>query len=193
MRENKHRWKKWIDERNVELLEEAARCLSEAWAADSRDPEHYPLESSYIVGQVKAMLRNDPSRKNPIIAKRTKPQRFADLFSEEDIKFVFEDHNSGSYEDALVAVWEDQGVKSRAALRKIFRAIEKVYLWTYGGLELLPAPRVHFLHRRLLDIVNLAGMSEQTPEGIAEFLDDVCPCGKKHTDQAIRKLKKRLP
>ena len=177
----------------MELLDETASVLRDAWKRDARDPQHYPLDSTYIFGQIKTILRGDSKRKKIMIMKRTKPQRFSDLVSDEDVKFIFEDHNSGSYEDALVAVWEGQGKKSWTALRKILRAIENAYLLRYGGPEFLPAPRVHFLHRRLLEIADLAGLRDLTPAGIAEFLDDVCPCGKKHTGEAIRKLRKRLP
>jgi hypothetical protein len=76
-------------------------------------------------------------------------------------------------------------------MRKITRALDLAYLIIYQGIEQAPKPRVHFLHRSLLDIADSAHLRDLTPEGIVEFFDDVCPCGVKHRQDAIRKLRKR--
>jgi hypothetical protein len=52
--------------------------------------------------------------------------------------------------------------------------------------------RVHFLPRELLDIVKLLKLNDLTSEGLVDFFDDLCPCGKKHHAEAIRKLGKRI-
>jgi len=66
------------------------------------------------------------------------------------------------------------------------------YVIIYYGLDSAPRPRVHFLHRELLDIVESEHLRDLSLEGIVEFLDDICPCGKKHKPDAVRKLRKRL-
>ena len=35
-------------------------------------------------------------------------------------------------------------------------------------------------------------MDDLTSEGFVEFFDDLCPCGKKHQADAIRKLGQRI-
>jgi hypothetical protein len=48
----------------------------------------------------------------------------------------------------------------------------------------------HVLHRGLLGIAEHLIIDD--PDGIVEFLDDVCPCGKKHSIEALKKLQDRV-
>ena len=117
---------------------------------------------------------------------------------EKTIKAVYEQQNDGSYEGALkvAASGERNGT---SAWRKIWLAANAAYLIRFYGIEFIPRPRVQFLHRRLLEIADATGTNEVaddsinklTHAGIAEFLDDLCPCGKKHKAETIRKLRKR--
>ena len=70
------------------------------------------------------------------------------------------------------------------------KCLTPAYLIKFGGDD-GPKPKVHFLHRELLGIAKSVepGLSK---EGLAEFLDFICPCGKKHKPEAIRKLGERL-
>lgn len=65
-------------------------------------------------------------------------------------------------------------------------------MFNYGVVEFIPKPKVNFLHRELLAIAESLKLNELTTEGLAEFLDDLCPCGKTHNGEAIRKLTKRV-
>jgi hypothetical protein len=44
-----------------------------------------------------------------------------------------------------------------------------------------------------LELVKLADLNALTHPGIVEFLDDLCPCGENHTQEAVRKLRTRKP
>ena len=63
---------------------------------------------------------------------------------------AYEDQNEGSYEDALIEARGGFGAGYRA-MRKITRALDLAYLIIYQGIEQAPKPRVHFLHRSLLE------------------------------------------
>lgn len=63
------------------------------------------------------------------------------------------------------------------------------YMIAAYGID-LPRPKVHVLHRGLLEIAEQLIIDEA--DGIVEFLDDVCPCGKTHSHEALRKLLDRV-
>ena len=63
------------------------------------------------------------------------------------------------------------------------------YMAAFYGMD-LPRPKVKLLHRGLLEIAKQLIIDE--PDGIVEFLDDVCPCGKKHSIEALKKLRDRV-
>ena len=77
-----------------------------------------------------------------------------------------------------------------AAWRKIIKYLTPAYLIKFGGDDGTKL-KVHFLHRGLLGIAKSVepGLSE---EGLADFLDYICPCGKKHKPEAVRKSEERL-
>jgi hypothetical protein len=190
---NRRRWKDWVEnQQTVELLKQAAIQLKRTWERDSHDPERYPVDTDYLFCQIRGILQGKSERESPKILFRVKPRRFSDLAPETAIKGVYENQNTGRYEEALKKAWQGPEREAWAAFQKILRAVERAYLASYYGVELLPAPRVHFLHRNLLEIADLARLNDLTYEGLAEFLDDLCPCGRKHTKEAVRKLRKRL-
>ena len=68
----------------------------------------------------------------------------------------------------------------------------------YFGIVLMRVPsilaamrRFSILHRGLHKIARATGIGDQTEEGFAEFLDDLCPCGLKRHRKAIRKALRR--
>ena len=114
----------------------------------------------------------------------------SDLVDEKTIKAVYELQNDGRYEDALrLAAPGDR--ESHIVRRKILYAVSAAYLIHSFGDEFIPKPEVQFLHRNLLKIADLVGMNELTHRGIAEFTDDLCPCGKEHKAGTIGRLRKR--
>lgn len=70
------------------------------------------------------------------------------------------------------------------------KCLTPAYRIKFGGDD-GPKPKVHFLHRELLGIAKSVepGLNK---EGLADFLDYICPCGQKHNAEAIRKLGKRV-
>jgi hypothetical protein len=190
---NRHRWKDWIDDRRVrEVLKDASEGLAWAWKLDKKSPDTFPVNTWYQFVQIEELLENKPIVRAGITLPPPPPppRKLSDLLDDPTIKSAYEDQNEGSYEDALI---EARGGfdKGYRAMRKIVRALSVAYVTAYHGLEHAPRPRVHFLHRGLLGIVDSPHLRDLTPEGIVEFFDDVCPCGTKHLPDAIRKLRKR--
>ncbi|HXY11263.1 MAG TPA: hypothetical protein VEI52_25745 [Terriglobales bacterium] len=187
---NQHRWKKWIgDDRVRSILEQAAENLKWAWTVDEKDPKSYPVHTSHVLGQIEQQLRQQPSARTITVLPDPVPlpQSLSELVDERTIRAIYEDQNDGSYEDALR---EAAGFEGASAWRKILRAVDLAYEIDNFGIA-APKPRVHFLHRSLLALVNSADLHDMSLEGVVEFFDDICPCGKRHNPDAIRKLRKR--
>jgi hypothetical protein len=193
---NQHRWKKSLDENNHRALEGAAETLVWAWKTDMETPKSYPLNTNYAFSQLKKRIRDihHPSRSrterklSKLPPPPPPPKRFSELIDEKTIRAVYEDQNTGRYGDALkLAARGDH-----AAFRRILNDIGQAYLIDYFGLDATPKPRVHFLHRNLLEIADLLDLGDLNHAGIVEFLDDLCPCRRTHRIDAIRKLRKRL-
>ena len=193
---NQHRWKEWLDESNHRALDGVAETLAWTWKTDRETPISYPLNTDDAFCQIKERIRDSqhPSgsrterKRSRLPPVPPPPKRFSELVHERTIRAVYEDQNGGRYGDALkLAARKDQ-----AAFRKILNAIGQAYLINYYGPDAAPKPRVHFLHRNLLEIADLLGLSDLKHEGIVEFLDDLCPCRKTHRPDTIGRLRKRL-
>lgn len=193
MSTNRHRWKEWIEDQGVrDLLESLAGELKRSWKLDRKNPESFPVNTWWLFVQIEDKLKNKPvllagSRVPP---PPRPPQKLSDLIAERTIKAAYEDHNEGSYEDALKLAERgyDEGY---SAWRKIRRALDVAYLILHYGIDFAPMPRVQFLHRRLLEVADSKHLRDLSLEGVVEFFDDVCPCGHEHRPDAIRKLRKR--
>jgi len=190
---NQHRWKNWVkDDRSRGILEQAAEDLKWAWSVDKKYPESYPINTSHLLGEITEQLRHEPGERKPfkLPPPPPPPQRFCDLVDDKTIGAVYEDQNDGSYRDALKRAALGFG-KGIPAWREIMRAVNSAYLIDCFGIEFVPKPRVHFLHRNLLALAESGPLRGMKLPGVLDFLDDICPCGKKHNQDAIRKLRKR--
>ena len=160
-------------------------------------PKSFPVNTNYAFGEINKWIDDCRRKGEPEIERRRlgiprprSPKRFSDLVGDGVIRAVFEDHNVGSYSDALKLA--ASGNKSaHRTFWKILKAIEPAYFISRFGDDAAPKPKVNFLHRNLLKIADSLDLSDLTHEGIVEFLDDLCPCRKKHTAGAIRKLRQR--
>jgi hypothetical protein len=190
---NEHRWKEWIeDDRVREILEGVAKSLERAWTLDKKSPKNFPINTWWLFVQVQEQLKDKPSEDVGIKVRTPRiPEKLSDLIAEPTIKGAYEDHNEGSYEDALklAAVGYDEGY---AAWRKIWRALDVAYMTLHYSIDSAPMPRVHYLHRKLFEFADSEYLRGQSLEGLVEFFDDICPCGKTHKPDALRKLKKRI-
>ena len=173
------------------MLEEAAPGLAWAWTLDRKTPDRFPVNTWYQFVQIEELLQNKSVQREGVKLPRPSPppKKLSDLVDDVTIKAVYEDHHESSYEHALVEARGGFGAGYRA-LRRIIRALDIAYVTIYHGLEHAPTPKVHFLHRSLLEIAD-SKLGDLTPVGIAEFFDDLCPCGIKHLPDTMRKLKKR--
>ena len=192
---NQHRWKMWVSRGTCRLLEEGAETLAWAWGIDRQDPKSYPQNTGNALYQLKGQIEEDlRPREQETNRKRSKlplppppPKRFSELIDDRTIQVVYEDQNADSYAGAL----QRAARGDNRTFRKILRAIEGVYVIDQIGAQAAPRPKVNLLHWGLLDIAKVIGLQDLTDEGIQEFLDDLCPCGKAHKPDAIRKLRKR--
>jgi hypothetical protein len=124
------------------------------------------------------------------------PKRLGELIPEKVVEAVWEEHHTGAFRDALrlasVTNYEEIE-KCWKAFQGIIRAMELAYLARFFGEEALPKPKISILHRGLDQVAKAAGLGEQSEEGFAEFLDDLCPCGLIQHRDAVRKLWSRSP
>lgn len=197
MGKNQHRWKESLGTDICGVLEDVAARLAWAWQVDMEHPRPFPVNTNYAFDEINEWIEEfqrsgqpEVERKRPVLRRSRLPRRFSELVDDGIIRTVFEDQNVGSYSHALkLAASGDKS--AHFTFRKILKAIEPAYLISHFGDDAAPKPRVHFLHRNLLEIADLLDLSDLTNPGIVEFLDDLCPCGKRHTADAIRKLRKR--
>lgn len=184
-----------LNESSQQALEGDAETLAWTWNRDMESPKSYPINTDYAFCQIKQRIRNSKLSRPQTEQKLSglpppppPPKQFSKLVYEGTICAAYEDQNAGRYIDAL----KQAALGDHAAFHKILKAIDRAYLIEHFGLDAAPKPRNHFLHRNLLEIADLIGVSDMKHEGILEFLDDLCPCGKMHRPDAIRKLRKRV-
>lgn len=192
---NRHAWRNWIDDRRaLPIFDDYAELLGWAWERDQKSPKSFPLNTDNTFADLKAALKELKSGpfkgKRGLPAPPPPPETFAELIDERVLAAVYEDQNTGSYKDALkkAAKLSDGGFRT---FHKLLRAFEAAYLVCYSGDHATPKPKVNFLHRRLLEITELEILQGLTLSGLVGFFNDMCPCGKKHRVDAIRKLKSR--
>jgi hypothetical protein len=113
-----------------------------------------------------------------------------DLIDEKTVRTLYEQQHAGSYSRALQQASEGFG-RGFQAWKQIANCLTGAYRINYWGLEFIHKPKIHFLHRELLEIAELLELDQLTKEGLADFFDDICPCEKRHKPEAIRKLAKR--
>jgi hypothetical protein len=103
------------------------------------------------------------------------------------VQVVYEERSAESYAHAL----DRASHGSRKALQSILFAVEMAWLLDHVGAQAIPPPRIQFLHIKLIRIARLLTSERLTHKGIVDFLEDLCPCGKPHRIDAIRKLRTR--
>jgi hypothetical protein len=192
----RHAWARYVESSEVRnLLWKSVESLKVAWERDQEDPKTYPLNTSFVLAEIRSGVTGQRAMRSvghPRIPKP--PKRLAELVSERTVKAIWEGNHSGRFEDAIArasATDYKNLNKSWKVFQGIIRAIESAYLVDYWGLELLQRPKVNILHKGLNEIANSAGIGDQTEEGFAEFLDDLCPCGLKKHREAVRKVSRR--
>lgn len=197
MTTNRDAWRGSVDDpRLLPILDAGATTLAWAWSIDSKNPQAYPINTSHAFAQLEQQLLDRSVPNTSIDLPRPSfqsPRTLTELVSEKTIKAVYENQNVSSYEAALKqAAAATQ--ESASAWRKILRAIDRAYAIDCFGYEVAPGPRLHFLHRHLLRLAELdilfGGGWRQTP--LRDFFNHMCPCGKAHKSDALRKLSKRL-
>ena len=193
---SRHAWAEWVESAEVlHLLWKSKERLKIAWEWDQKDPKSYPLNTSFVLAEVRASVTNRLGVRSISHLKLPKPpMSLAKLISERTIKTIWEENHSGSFVDAITqaaATDYENPDKSWKIFQGIIRAMEAAYLVEYWGLEFIPKPKVNILHKGLNEIAKAAGIGNQTEKGFAEFLDDLCPCGLKKHREAVRKVSSR--
>jgi hypothetical protein len=193
--ENQHRWKLSLATETCRLLDEFSEVLAWAWGIDTRDQKSYPHNASLAFHTIKNEIANSerpqkqpiPTKRRGILIRQPSARVFSELVDETAIKRVYEDQNADLYKSALL-----QAARGDAKVfRKILRAVDSAYVIGQRGAEAARPPRIHFLHRSLLELAELCRLDGLTDEGMVEFLEDLCPCGQPHQSDAIRKFRKR--
>ncbi len=193
-------WENWVESERVrEALWKGKERLKFAWRHDQEDPKSYPINTSLALAQIQESvslrLAKKSSRSTMPRTIFKKPKTLAELVPAGLVKTIWEDNHNSSFESAIIRAADtnyDDQKKSWKVFKGIIRAMETAYLVEYWGWELLPRPKVNILHRGLDEIAKAAGLGEQTEEGFAKFLDDLCPCGLRRHKEAVRKLGSRF-
>ena len=189
---SQHRWKKSLAPEHVEILEEAAQALKQAWEWDKDHSKRYPVNTDHALWETKLQLRGKiRKRKTTKLPAYRRPKRLHDFVDEDVVRTIYEQQHSESFQDALEQAADGFGA-GFVAWKRIVSCLPAAYLVQFGVEEMLPKPKVHLLHRELLRIAGSLELEDLITEGLAEFFDDLCPCGKKHNAEAIRKLGKRV-
>lgn len=193
MDQSQTHWEEWIgDERICALFWQAGRNLKFAWNLDQKDPDIFPFNTSEVFSKLLRDLRNKPpgnaieSLPEPPLG----PECLTDLVDEKTIRAVYEYQNRGSYKGALIEAARG-GEKGPSVWRKILNAVDRAYEIDHYGAGFAPMPKVHFLHNKLLGLAMCEPLKGLSDSGIAEFFNSICPCGKTHRKDAIRKLRER--
>lgn len=197
MLRNQSRWRLGLNENTLKVLDDASGLLKWAWRIDRKWPKSFPVNTAHAFGEIKCRVIESSREESKTVKRKSTmppapppPTSLSELIADRTVRIVYEHQNDGSYLDALKQAALGNG-KGYAVWRKIWRALDIAFQVDYLGIGLAPMPRVHFLHREMLEIANVTELSDLTHEGIKEFLDDLCPCGKKHEAEAIGKLRKR--
>jgi hypothetical protein len=192
----RHAWAGYVESAEVRnLLWKSAERLKVAWERDQEDPKSYPTNTSFVLAEIRAGVTGQRAMRSVgHLRLPTPPKRLAELVSERTVKAIWEDNRNGRFEDAIAhasATDYKNPDKSWKIFQGIIRAMEAAYLVEYWGLGFIRKPKVNILHKGLNEIAKAAGIGDQTEEGFAEFLDDLCPCGLKKHREAVRKLSSR--
>jgi hypothetical protein len=198
---NQHRWQESLDRKICSVLGDAAERLEWAWDLDMKYPKSYPVNTDIAFYEIKGWIEEcrqegqadgqpQVESKGIKLIRRSPPRSFSELVGENAIRIAYEGQNVNTYRDALrIAASGDR--LAGFTFRKILNAVRAAYSIERYGPDAAPKPKVHFLHRRLLEIAESLDLNDLTHEGIVEFLDDLCPCGKIHKQDAVRKLRMR--
>jgi hypothetical protein len=196
---NQHRWRQWLtDDHKLNVIDGAKERLTWAWETDRDGSWSYPVHTDQAFFEIKEEINNVHPTSQPQLQRKPRKLRlkrtvksFSELISDKTIEIVYESHNSGNYKDALNCAVFGQDRAARLTFRRLLKAAETAFEIDQIGIERFPKPRIHLLHRRLLELADQLGLSHLTHAGILEFLNDLCPCRSRHTMEAIRKLRKR--
>jgi hypothetical protein len=126
------------------------------------------MNTSYAFCEIDEWIKECQRRGEPRIERKGLPipssrpaTRFSDLVDDGVIRAIFEDQNAGSYSAALkLAASGDK--EAHRTFRKILKAVAPAYLICHFGDDTAPKPRVHFLHRNLLELATSLDLSDLT-------------------------------
>lgn len=197
---SRQRWAEWIESPDiVSLLSQAKEQLRIAWELDKKY-KTYPMNTSYLFAHLRGELARNASGKLPVKQRRKHrlvwrtPKTLSELVPEPLVRSIWEDHHSGSFDDAVRVAGQlgyTGGDRPWKVFREILNAMEVAYYVVFYGPEILSMPKVSILHRELKQVAIEADLKDQKREGFAEFLDDLCPCGLKNHREAVRKMESR--
>jgi hypothetical protein len=191
-----HHWEQWLELESQAILRflwVAKKWLATAWKWDSEDPSSYPMNTSHALSEIKEGLVQGfrKARSNRPLPKPIQPSSLAELIPEDLVRSIWEDNHSMSFAAAIKVASGFQGDSATMSSRtfaQILRAMEIAFQVSRFGYKAMARPKVNILHQGLCQIASAAGLQGLTRAGLAQFLDDLCPCGLKSHKEALRKL-----
>src|ERR1700722_2748122 len=141
------------------------KTLEMTWSDDCKTPRRYPLGTSLALAEFEEYPFGRPPRQGGTLASSLlkTPLTLAELLSEENVKRVWEENNSGTFHGAIVLAANASNVKEGwQSFKTIIRAMETAYVGKFVGPEVLAMPRVNILHTGIDKIARVGGLENLT-------------------------------
>lgn len=185
----KHFWLERTSKKRAQLLTRISQQLKTAWRSDKAGSDGFPLNTAYVVSDLMARLHNRrPSRRIRRLPIPKTPKRLGDVLNERLVRKVHEYLYEEPFGKALGQFYSTEGEQASEQIRETINVVLAV---SRHGEEMLPKPRGNWLHRHLLEVAKAANLGNLTNREMAEFFDDLCPCGSKHSRETMKKFRQR--
>jgi hypothetical protein len=159
-----------------------------AWRIDKSGSGDYPMSTARLIGELKSKLYGwRPRRIRKLPALKT-PKRLSDILDEKLVRDVYEYLHEEPLKNAFARFNTKEGGR---AFDKISEAVVVALDVSRLGEQGLPRPRGNWLHRQLLELAAAAKLRHLTDRDMAEFFNDLCPCGATHTRETMKKFRQR--
>jgi hypothetical protein len=181
-------WLERTSKRHKQFLTGIREQLKTAWRRDKNGSDGYPMNTAYLIGEVKSELHGRRSRRIRRLPAPKTLKRLSDILDDKLVQDVYE----YLHEEPLKYAFARLSTSAEeVALKQISEAVSVALEVSRFGEHALPKPRGNWLHRQLLGLAAAAKLGDLTNREMAEFFNDLCPCGAKHNRETIKKFRQR--
>jgi hypothetical protein len=184
-------WLERVPKKRAQLLTSVRKALKTAWSSDRQGSDGFPLRTDHVLFEIVTRLRGRRARRIRRLPKPKTPKTLKELFDADLARTIHTVHEY-LYEESLTDAFNrlDSPVVHEA-FDQINHAVKVALDVNRYGAQTLPRPRGNWIHRQLLQIARAAKLESLTNREMAEFFNYLCPCGARHTREAIKKFRQR--